>query len=82
MYNPPAEGNFCDKHGNIIKPAITEDYKYKYGIRAQIGLGGTQLFHQQLHPEMDKKNLSFNLLDLTIPNSFILLSLFGAELTH
>jgi hypothetical protein len=22
MHNPPAEGNFCDDHGNAIKPEI------------------------------------------------------------
>jgi hypothetical protein len=26
MHNPPAEVNFCDEHGNAIKPTIMEEY--------------------------------------------------------
>jgi hypothetical protein len=26
MHNPPAEGNYCDKHEYAIKPATVEDY--------------------------------------------------------
>jgi hypothetical protein len=26
-----AEGNFCDKHGNALKPAIVQDYKRHVG---------------------------------------------------
>jgi hypothetical protein len=25
ILHPPAEGNFCDKHGNALKPAIIKD---------------------------------------------------------
>jgi len=32
MHHPPANGNFCDKHGNAIKPKITQDYKKTYGL--------------------------------------------------
>ena len=26
MHSPPLEGNFCDEHGNAMKPAIIQDY--------------------------------------------------------
>jgi hypothetical protein len=26
MHHPPAEGNFCDEHGNALKPVIIQDY--------------------------------------------------------
>jgi hypothetical protein len=26
MHHPPAEGNFCDEHGNSLKPAIVQNY--------------------------------------------------------
>jgi hypothetical protein len=25
MHHPPVEGNFCDEHGNTLKPAIVQD---------------------------------------------------------
>jgi len=25
IHHPPAEGNFCDDHGNALKPAIIQD---------------------------------------------------------
>jgi hypothetical protein len=31
MHCPPAEGNFCDEHGNAIKPAIVADYNAHMG---------------------------------------------------
>jgi hypothetical protein len=31
MNHPPAEGNFCDKHGNVLKPAIIQDYNRHMG---------------------------------------------------
>jgi hypothetical protein len=26
MHHSPAEGNFCDEHGNALRPAIVQDY--------------------------------------------------------
>jgi hypothetical protein len=31
MLHPPAEGNFHDKHGNALKPAIVQDYNRHIG---------------------------------------------------
>jgi hypothetical protein len=32
MHNPPAiEGNFCDEHGNALKPQIIQDYNQHMG---------------------------------------------------
>jgi hypothetical protein len=31
MHAPPAEGNFCDEHGNAIKPVIVADYNKHMG---------------------------------------------------
>jgi hypothetical protein len=31
MHCPPAEGNFCDEHGNAVKPAIVADYSTHMG---------------------------------------------------
>ena len=31
MQNATAEGNFCDDHGNAVKPAIVEDYNKHMG---------------------------------------------------
>jgi hypothetical protein len=31
IYDPPTEGNYCDEHGNAIKPAIVADYNHHLG---------------------------------------------------
>jgi hypothetical protein len=31
MHHLPAEGNFCDEHGNALKPAIVQDYNKHTG---------------------------------------------------
>jgi hypothetical protein len=31
MPHPPAEGNFCDEHGNALKPATVQDYNRHTG---------------------------------------------------
>jgi hypothetical protein len=31
MHHPPATGNFCDEHGNILKPSIIQDYNRHMG---------------------------------------------------
>jgi hypothetical protein len=36
MHHPPTNGNFCDKHGNAIKPEIIQDYNRHMGYA---GLG-------------------------------------------
>jgi hypothetical protein len=32
LHIPPAEGSFCDKHENAIKPAIVEEYNRHMGL--------------------------------------------------
>jgi hypothetical protein len=34
MHHPPAEGNFCDEHGNALKPVIIQDYN-RHGVCGQ-----------------------------------------------
>jgi hypothetical protein len=31
MQNPPVQGNFCDEHGNALKPVIIQDYNRHMG---------------------------------------------------
>jgi hypothetical protein len=31
MHHPPAEGNFCDEHGNTLKAAIIQGYNRHMG---------------------------------------------------
>jgi len=31
IHNPPREGNYCNEHGNAIKPAIVADYNHHMG---------------------------------------------------
>jgi hypothetical protein len=31
MHHLPAEGNFCDEHGNTLKPVIIQDYNQHMG---------------------------------------------------
>jgi len=31
IHDPPREGNYCDEHGNAIKPAIVADYNRHMG---------------------------------------------------
>lgn len=51
-----------------IKPAIVEAHS-KHVVHGQIGQDDNKLFHQPPHLEMDT---DFHLLDLSVPNSFIL----------
>jgi hypothetical protein len=78
MHAPPAEGTSCDEHRNAIKPTVG-NYNRHMGyvdkadritvVSLIIGSGNGQ-------------KLFFHLLDLTIMNSFILLSSCGAKLSH
>jgi hypothetical protein len=74
-HNPPAEDNFCDKHENAIKLVTVEDYNKNMGFVNKVDRI-TNSYSISNHLEVDEE------LDLTIPNSFVLLSFCGAKLTH
>jgi hypothetical protein len=44
MHRSPAEGNFCDEHGNALKPAIFQDYNRHVGYTDK-GDRMTKLLH-------------------------------------
>jgi hypothetical protein len=50
MHAAPAEGNFCDEHGNAIKPAAAADYNKHvhvgYGDKADRMTNSYSISHQ------------------------------------
>jgi len=81
MDQTPAEGNFSDNSNRPVKPHIVECYNQHMGfIDISDRMANSYL--------MDQRNLKwttklfFHLLDLTVPNSWILLSSCGAQYTH
>ncbi|PNF42548.1 hypothetical protein B7P43_G06920 [Cryptotermes secundus] len=81
MHCPPAEGSFCDEHGNAIKPAIVVDYNMHMGyVDKEDRMANGYSISRRTWKWTNK--LFFHLLDLTILNSFILLSSCGAKLSH
>jgi len=36
MHCPPAEGNFCDEHGNTLKPVTMQDYNKHMGMWTEV----------------------------------------------
>jgi len=81
MDPPPAEGNFCDDSNRPVKPHIVERYNRHMGFVDNSDRMANSY-------SMDRRNLKwttklfFHLLDLTILNSWILLSSCGAQYTH
>ena len=77
----PAEGNFCDESNRPVKPHIMEWYNWHVGF-----FGNSD--HMANSYSMSRYNfkwttkLFFHLLDLTVLNSWILLSSCGAKYTH
>ena len=81
MDPPPAEGNFCDDSNRPVKPHIVERYNRHmsfFDISDRMANSYS----------MDRRNLKwttklfFHVLDLTVLNSWILLSSCGAQYTH
>jgi len=78
---PPAEGNFCDNSNRPVKPHIVEQYNRHMGF---VDISD----HMANSYSMDRCKLKwttklfFHLLDLTVLNSWILLSSRGARYTH
>ncbi|PNF27168.1 hypothetical protein B7P43_G07847 [Cryptotermes secundus] len=80
MHCPPAEGSFCDEHGNAMKPAIL-DYSMHMGyVDKADRMANSYSISRRTWKWTNK--LFFHLLDLTVLNSFILLSSCGAKLSH
>jgi hypothetical protein len=73
IHNPPVEGNFCDEHGNTIKPYIVEQYNRHMGY---VDKGGRMANSYSISRRTWKwtKKLFFHLLDLTVLNSYLLFS--------
>jgi hypothetical protein len=81
MHHPPANGNLCDQHGNAIKPEIIQDYNRHMGY---VDLGDTMTNSYSIQRRTWKwtKKLFFHLLDMTVLNSFLLLTACGTKITH
>jgi hypothetical protein len=71
MHDPPAEGNFCDEHGNAIKPTTVGDYNRHMGY-AEKSDRMSNSYSISCQTWKRTKKLFFYLLDLTILNSFTL----------
>jgi len=81
MHHPPAQGNFCEKHGNALKPAIMQDYnRHTEDVDRSDHMTNSYSISRWTLKWM--KKLFFCLLDLTIPSSFILLYSCGTKLSH
>ena len=81
MDPPPTEGNFCDNSNCPVKPHILE------WCNRHMGYGDSSdcmadSYSMSRHTFKWTTKLFFLLLDLTVLNSWILLSSFGAEYTH
>jgi hypothetical protein len=80
MDMPPAEGNFCDDNNHPVKPHIVARYN--------VHMDYVNSDHMANSYSMSRRNLKctmklfFHLLDVTVLNSWILLSLCGAKYTH
>jgi hypothetical protein len=81
MHHPPTNGNFCDEHGNAIKPEIIQDYNRHVGY-VNLGDRMTNSYSIQRQTWKWTKKLFFHLLDMTILNSFLLMIACGTKITH
>jgi len=82
IHDPPREGNYCDEHGNAIKPAIVADYNGHMGQVDNTDRMANSYTASRRTWKWTKK-LFFHLLDLAIVNSYILLSsCSGKKISH
>jgi len=81
MDPPPAEGNFCDYSNSPIKPHIVEQYNRHMGYVDNSDHMANS-YSMIRHTLKWTTNLFFHRLDLTLLNSWILLSSCGAKYTH
>jgi len=73
MDPPPAEGNFCDNSNHPMKPHIVERYNRHTGF-VDISDRMANSYFMSRHNFKWTTKLFFHLLDLTVLNSWILLS--------
>jgi hypothetical protein len=82
IHDPPTEGNYCDEHGNAIKPAIVADYNRHMGHVDTTDRMANSYTAIRRTWKWTKK-LFFHLLNLAIVNSYILLSsCSGKKISH
>jgi len=81
MDPPPAEGNFCDNSNRPVKPHIVERYNRHMSCVDFSDCMGNSYSMSRRNFKWTTK-LFFHLLDLTVLNSWILLSSCGAKYTH
>jgi len=81
MDPPPEEGNFCDDSKRAVKPQIMAQYNQNMGYIDCSDRMANSYSMCQCNFKWPKK-LFFHLLDLTVLNSWILLSSCGAKCTH
>jgi len=81
MDPPPAEGNFCDNCNRPVKPHIMEQYNRHIGyVDNSDCMNNSYLMSWRTFKWTMK--LFFHFLDLTVLNSWILLSSCGTKYTH
>ena len=78
---PPAEGNFCDNSNHPVKPNIVERYNRHMGY-VDISDRTANRYSMSRRTFKWTMKLFFYCLDLTVFNSWILLSSCGAKYTH
>jgi len=81
MDPPPAEGNFCDNSNRPVEPHIVERYNRHMGYVDNSDRMTNSYSMSQRNFKWTMK-LFFHLLDLTVLNSWILLSSCRAKYTH
>ena len=78
IHNPPSEGNFWDEHGNAIKLAVVADYNCHVGYVNKADRMANSYTASRRTWKWTKK-LFFHLFNMTILNSYILLSTCGGK---
>jgi hypothetical protein len=81
MDSPPEEGNFCDERKRAVKPQIVARYNRHMGY-VDISDRMANSYSMCRRNFKWTTKLFFHLLDLTVLNSWILLSSCGAKRTH
>jgi len=81
MDPPPEEGNFCDNSKQAVKPQIVARYNRHMGY-VDISDRMANSYSMCRHTFKWTTKLFFHLLDLTVLNSWILLSSRGVKCTH
>ena len=81
MDSPPAEGNFFDNSNHSVKPHIVDWYNQHKGYVDNSDCTANSYPMSRRTFKWTTK-LFFHFLDLTVLNSWILLSLCGAKYTH